>query len=297
VLRALRPPLLLSALLLAACQGGSPAPEAPVAPPAAEAGPLRMMSFNLRYGTAADGEDRWELRRGFALDVVAGFGPEVLAAQEVLDFQMDELAARFPQLRPLGQHREGGRRGEFSGLLVDERRLEVRDWGELWLSPTPERVGSRGWDAALPRMAVWALLADRAAPGSGPFLVCGTHFDHRGAEARLRSAELIGARMAALSAEHRAPVVVMGDLNAGEDSPPLAALRAAGLRDSFRDLHPEATEVGTFSAFRGVTDGAKIDHLLVGEGWRVLAADILRPRRDGRCPSDHEPVVAVLARG
>ncbi len=92
------------------------------------------------------------------------------------------------------------------------------------------------------------------------------------------------------------PVVVFGDLNAGEDSAPLAAFREAGYQDSFRTAHPEATAVGTFSGFRGETTGAKIDHVLCGPGWRVKSADILRPRReDGRCPSDHEPVVAVLS--
>ncbi|MBL7008350.1 MAG: endonuclease/exonuclease/phosphatase family protein [Planctomycetes bacterium] len=284
--------LLLAALGLLVLSTGCAAPPADPA----GSGPLRIMSFNIRYGTADDGEDRWELRRDFVMEVIEDFGPHVLGVQEGVDFQMAELRRRFPRMRQLGQHRMGGTSSEFSGLLVDESRLAVEDWGEFWLSPTPEVVASKGWDAALPRMAVWAVLSDRTAPAGTRFLAVGTHFDHRGELARLESARLIVQQVAAIDNEWRAPVVILGDFNAGEGSAPMEAIRRSGYIDSFRVAHPDATEVGTFSAFRGETTGPMIDHLWCSPGWRVESADILRPRRpDGRCPSDHEPVVAVLS--
>jgi len=258
--------------------------------------PLCVMTFNVRYGTADDGANRWEKRREFALDVVGEVAPHVLAVQEALDFQLAELGARFPTHRKLGQHREGGTQGEFSGLLVDERRLEVEEWGEFWLSPTPNAVASTGWDAALPRMAVWARLRDRerpAAASNARFVAIGTHFDHRGDRARLESAKLI-ADQARLHGGGSLPVVLLGDLNTGERSAPCDALRAAGFVDSFRVAHPDATGVGTFSAFRGETGGEKIDYVFVSGALQVLSAEILRPRRAGRCPSDHDPVIATL---
>jgi endonuclease/exonuclease/phosphatase family metal-dependent hydrolase len=255
--------------------------------------PLRVASFNLRYGTADDGPDRWELRREFALELVGELGAHVLALQEALDFQLAELRARYPRYRQLGQHRGGGTKDEFSGLLVDQVRLEVEGWGELWLSPTPEVLGSKGWDAALPRMAVWARLRDRAS--GARFVALGTHFDHRGERARLESARLLAATARERSEAFQLPVVLMGDLNAGETSPPCAELCSAGFVDSFRVLHPGAAEAGTFSAFRDDRSGAKIDYVWVTPNWRVLGAEIVRSRRAGRCPSDHDPVVATLA--
>ncbi len=278
--------LVLAGALAALASCASPAPRT-AAPEA-----LRVASFNLRYGTADDGPNRWELRREFALDVVAELDAHVLALQEALDFQLAELRARFPNYRQLGQHRGGGSKDEFSGLLVDVERLEVEAWGELWLSPTPHVLGSKGWDAALPRMAVWARLRDRV--GDGRFVALGTHFDHRGGEARLESAKLLAAVAREQSGDFELPVVLMGDLNAGESSAPCEALREAGFVDSFRVLHPDAPQAGTFSAFRDERDGAKIDYVWVTASWRVLEAEIARPRRDGRCPSDHDPVVATL---
>jgi endonuclease/exonuclease/phosphatase family metal-dependent hydrolase len=88
--------------------------------------------------------------------------------------------------------------------------------------------------------------------------------------------------------------VVTGDFNAGEDNAATAAMRAA-FRDSFRVLHPDATEVGTFSGFTlGRTAGDKIDYVFVEPGVEVLDAVIVRTSRDGRYPSDHFPMTARI---
>lgn len=102
---------------------------------------------------------------------------------------MDELVAAFPDYRFLGPGREGGRRGEFSALLVRDERFEVLESGDAWLSSTSDQVGSRDWDAALPRMCTWAVLRDRAS-GAALFAM-NTHFDHRGKEARRESAGVL----------------------------------------------------------------------------------------------------------
>ncbi|MBC8329908.1 MAG: hypothetical protein H8E31_14305, partial [Planctomycetes bacterium] len=50
------------------------------------------------------------------------------------------------------------------------------------------------------------------------------------------------------------------------------------------------------SDLRAGASASDSDQRRCSPGWRVESADILRPRRpDGRCPSDHEPVVAVLS--
>ena len=251
--------------------------------------PIRVMSFNIRYGTANDGENRWELRKDLVIGTIQDHSPQIVGVQEALAFQMDALAEALPQFRVLGQGRLGGRQGEFAALLVDRARFAVEEHGDFWLSPTPEEVGSRGWDAALPRMCTWAVLRDLKTDAR--IRVLNTHFDHRGQQARLESAAVL-IREGQLGGD--LPVIVTGDLNADEDSPPLSRLREAGLRDSFRAVHPEAEEVGTFNGFRGRTDGGKIDYVLVDSRWQVSRAEILRDNDEGRYPSDHFPVVADL---
>jgi len=250
--------------------------------------PLKVMTFNIRYGTAKDDPHHWPARRALVEEVIHAQAPHVLGVQEALAFQMEQLGAALPEWRSLGVGREGGTKGEFSALFVDERRLEVLEHGTFWLSETPDEVGSKSWDAALPRICTWALLRDRE--NDEQLRVLNTHFDHRGAEARKRSAQLIAARVA----EFDGPVVVMGDLNADEGSAPLTALMTGRLRDSFRAIHPDAAPVGTFTDFEKVVTPRKIDHVLATDGLTILDAGIVRHQRNGHFPSDHLPVTATL---
>ena len=254
-----------------------------------ESGSLKAMTFNLRYANPGDGHNRWELRKDLVFELISGQEPDIVGLQEALAMQMDALREEFPWYRFLGQGREGGRRGEFSALMIRSERFEVLEHGDFWLSPNPDQIASKGWDAALPRMCTWAVLRDRFSQSE--FMVMNTHFDHRGEVARRESAEVL------ISERERFPklaLIVLGDLNAAEDTPPLRRFHLAGLRDSFRDLHPDATQVGTFHGFRGFTGGDKIDYVLIDQGWSTLAAEILHDHRGERFPSDHFPVIATL---
>lgn len=266
---------------LAACTSMPPVP--------APAEAFVVLSWNVRYGTAHDGADSWPSRREMLAAAIAAEAPHVLGVQEALHDQLVFLDARLPHHQRLGEGRDGGERGEHAALYVDTTRFQVTASGTFWLSPTPDVVGSVGWDAALTRICTWASLRDRTSART--LTVWNVHFDHRGAEARRRSAELVAQRLRAMPGPH----VVLGDCNAGEGSPPLDALQAAGLRDTFRDLHGGSRDVGTHHAFRGGTDGDKIDYVLAeAELVTEQAAILSAPGPNGRWPSDHHGVVATL---
>jgi endonuclease/exonuclease/phosphatase family metal-dependent hydrolase len=124
------------------------------------------------------------------------------------------------------------------------------------------------------------------------------HLDHESQPSRERSTALLARRIAQRSTSD--PVVITGDFNAGEDNPALRALLAvqpepiaSRFVDTYRVIHPEAAEVGTFSGFKmGQTRGPKIDYILVQPDAEVLSAEIVRTSRRQRYPSDHFPVIA-----
>jgi endonuclease/exonuclease/phosphatase family metal-dependent hydrolase len=66
------------------------------------------------------------------------------------------------------------------------------------------------------------------------------------------------------------------------------------LADSWRVLYPDEPVAGTFNSFSGYSDGPKIDYIFTTPDTRVLDAAIIRTRRNGHCPSDHDPVTARL---
>ena len=143
----------------------------------------------------------------------------------------------------------------------------------------------------------WVKLRDRE---SGSELVfVNTHFDHRGAEARLESARLLRSRLPELAPSGR--WILTGDFNCGDDSPPYEALagESAGgptVVDTYRVTHPsKADDEGTFSGFRGRRAGPRIDWVLHGAAFETVSAAIDRTEEDGRDPlPDHFPVTAVL---
>ena len=261
--------------------------------------PTRVMSYNIRYGTARDGENHWEKRKDWLAETIATVDPDLLGTQETLVFQRDFLAQKFPGHEAFGVGRDDGKdKGETAALFFRGSRYEKLEGGNFWLSPTPDKVGSKGWDAALPRIATWVKLKDKTDPGASAILFLNTHFDHIGKTARVEAAALIAKKLAELGKGCR--LVVTGDFNAGEASGPYRALFESksvdGLQDSFRVAHGErGPNEGTFSGFKAsATGGDRIDWIGCSPDWEVRLAGIDRTAKDGRTPSDHFAVTAVL---
>ncbi len=302
--------------------GASPPPAPALASSSSTAVPadsvvmLRVMTFNVRYGTADDGPDSWATRRARLVETVRAFSPDVLGTQECLAAQADDLRAAFPEYAFVGVGRDdGARAGEMCAIFYRRDRFTKLAEGHFWLSDTPRVPGSVGWDAALTRMATWVELRDIHDPRA-LFHVYDTHFDHMGGEARMRSAQLVADSIAAMSGFRRA--IVMGDFNAparlGNVPSPYAVLtersladsagrpagRAAGpasrgaLLDAYRALHPGNDEEATYHGFTGGTRGDRVDWILATEDLIPIECRIVRDRVDGRYPSDHFPVMAIL---
>jgi endonuclease/exonuclease/phosphatase family metal-dependent hydrolase len=250
--------------------------------------PLTVMSFNIRYGTADDGPNRWELRRGSLIDLLKRHDPDVLGVQEALHFQLDEMLAALPEYRMVGVGRaDGGHGGEYSAILYRASRLSAQRANTFWFSDTPDVIRSNTWGNAIERICTWALFDDKL---GRPFYVFNLHLDHVSQPSREKSVELLLNRIASRSP--LAPAIVTGDFNTGEKNPATQAMLNV-FRDTFRIVHPEATDVGTANQFTlGKVDGEKIDYVFVQPDAQVLSAEIIRTAADGRYPSDHFPVVA-----
>ena len=285
-----------AASLVAALVASVAAQNAPAQAPARE--PLTVMSFNIRYGTANDGDNRWPLRREFLFDVIKTANPDLVGLQEALDAQIRELLEALPHYAVVGVGRDDGKtRGEYSAILYRRDRFRVADSGTFWFSDTPETVASRSWGNTITRICTWARFVDH---GGHAFWHYNLHLDHQSQPSRERSAGLLAERIAArrLTTE---PVVITGDFNAGETNPAVTRLTAsqggvpAAFIDTWRARHPDEKVAGTFSGFKfNETGGDKIDYVLVQPGTEILAAEIIRTSRNDRYPSDHFPVIAQV---
>ena len=289
----------------ASAQTPAPAGAQPPSPPEKAAEPLAVMTFNIRYGTATDGENRWTNRRDMLFALLRTENPDVIALQEALRFQVDEILAAVPGYAAVGVGRDDGRAaGEMSAILFRTARFDVAASGTFWFSDTPETPGSTTWGNRITRICSWARFVER---DGRAFTHYNLHLDHESQPSREKSTALLLQRITA-RADQAEPVIVTGDFNTGESNPALRVLVGPGgpaaapagaeappFIDTFRALHRDASEVGSFTGFVfGQTKGEKIDYVLVQPGTTVLAASIVRTSQNGRYPSDHFPVTARI---
>lgn len=260
---------------------------------------LSAMTFNIRLDLASDGANAWPQRKTMVAALIDHEAPAVLGMQEVLVHQKRDLEAALPGYAMAGVARDDGREaGEFSPLAWRRDRFDMIRSGTFWLSPTPE-VPGKGWDAAYPRVATWAVLRDR---GTGQILrVLNTHFDHVGQEARRNSATMI-ARWVSEGADQGLPTIVLGDFNAEPESEPYRVIvgdSAAALRDArVITRTPPYGPPGTFTGFDiAKAPSSPIDHIFVGRGIAVESYAVITQHWGGHLPSDHYPVLAKMRLG
>ena len=257
---------------------------------------VRVMSFNIRYDEPRDGVNAWPNRKEKVAGVIRFHKADLVGVQEALLTQLRNLETMLPGFAWCGVGRTDGKEGgEYSAILYRRSRFQLLQCETFWLSETPEKPGSMGWDAAYPRIVTWVRLRDRQSRKT--FYHFNTHFDHRGEKARTESASLIVKRIGDIAG--RSPFLLTGDLNVREDSSAYKTLKTGSnvtrLVDSrYASGNGHFGGDSTFSAFKELQPGNKIDYVFVREGMRVIEHGVLSDQWNGLWASDHLPVLAEI---
>lgn len=266
--------------------------------PLAAADALEVMTWNIRYDNPKDGVNAWPNRKDWVAEIITGRKPDIAGFQEVLVGQFEDLKTRLPEMAAYGIGRNDGKSaGEFAPIFYRKDRFRIIDQSTIWLSPTPDRAGSKGWDAALPRIASWVKLEDRTSRGT--FVVINTHFDHRGDHAQIESARMLVALVRDRFSD--CAVILTGDFNSRPLSQPYQVLTGAdgqtppAFLDSYEhSLQKPEGPNSTMNGFRAIAANRRIDFIFTTKAVKTRAVRILDDQREGRFPSDHLPVVATL---
>lgn len=257
----------------------------------------RVLTYNIRLDTTADGVNQWGKRTEKVADLLRKGAPTVFGVQEALHNQMLDLQALMPDYAWYGAGRDDGKtKGEFSAIFYHKKHLKLKDSGTFWLSETPTVPGSKSWDAAITRVCSWVKLAPRQMQGR-PVFVFNTHFDHIGETARLESMKLISKKVKEIAGD--APYILMGDFNCEPNSPPYAVAQDKSLWNLTDAWAAHTTNVKaqpcTFTGFK--VEGAecrRIDYIFASPFFKVVSCRILNENDGTYYPSDHLPVVADL---
>jgi len=231
----------------------------------------------------------WASRRDRVADYVHMQDFDVIGMQEVLQKALVDLQERLPEYDHIGVGRTDGKEeGEYSCIWYKRDRFEVLDKGNFWLSETPDSVGSRGWDAALERIASWGKFRDKKT--GQIFMSVNTHFDHVGVEARKQSALLIIRKIKEIVGDR--PAIVTGDFNVDDTSQAYKTITTNEfvLRDAYK-ISPK--HVGCSHSFQSFSrqdpvDCGKIDFIFITPNIQVRQTGIT-PDNPAYILSDHNP--------
>lgn len=246
---------------------------------------LKVMSYNIRLGSANDGTNQWALRASATQEMLEDQAPDVFGVQEALDYQV-RFIEEMCGYEYVGVGRENGKKeGEHMAIFWNKKKVSMLKWGTFWLSETPEEP-SMGWDAACKRTATWALMKDKKT--GRKFYFINTHLDHEGKEAQKNGLKLIVDRLAEINPDGL-PMVLTGDFNITPDNKALTDLDA--MMQSARKIAEKTDSHDTYNGW-GRGKGV-IDYIYVsGFSSCPEFQTVVKRYKDRKFISDHYPVFA-----
>lgn len=238
---------------------------------------FRVMTFNIRLITTADGDNIWTNRSLQVCDFIASKKPDVFGVQEATKTQMDDLTQHLDKYAFVGVGRDDGKeKGEYSPVFYNKEKYRLIKSGTFWLSETPE-VPSMGWDAACRRVCSWAVLQNIKTGNS--FVYANTHLDHMGVQARSNGAMLIKVKLSQIAND--LPMMITGDFNVTKedaaystmcnrffllDDAYLSAPKRVGLKSSWNNWGRVKDEEGSIIDFIFITPNLKVKKAYIHDG-------------------------------
>lgn len=247
---------------------------------------IKYISYNIRYGTANDGDNAWDIRKSATKEMIEREQPDVFGLQEALIGQLEYIDSIFPEYSRVGVGRDDGKEdGEFMAVYYRNEWFDLLESGNFWLSETPDSC-SMGWDAACRRIVTWVKLKEWS--NNKEFYVFNTHLDHVGEVAREQSILLIVSKINEIVKDANVPVFLSGDFNSNVSSAIFDPLKNI-MHDS-REVLPESEWLPTYNNY-GKGGDSMIDYIFYKNAevldFKTLNGDYGKPYI-----SDHYPVMA-----
>lgn len=261
---------------------------------------LKVVSFNVKRDSIFHGSHSWTNRRELVTRLIEESGAAIVGVQELMPAMKEDIRRLLADYSIFGWGRTRKRTNEHSAILVHEP-----DWAAVydqtfWLSKHPEKSGSRAYFAMFPRICTVCEVYSKEL--GQKIRVFNTHFDHVCGPARSLGVRTILEYMHRYNLREKLPTILMGDLNARPGSKPVRMLSEN--RHPFTDIHLTSVYSrfdtkdihNSYHGFRGRCKGRRpIDYIFVSDDFQIQDAYLDTSSLDGRYPSDHFPLVAVLS--
>ena len=248
---------------------------------------IRVMSFNIRCTNL--GAIPAYGRHSEVTETIINSNADSFGVQEAtpawMSYLKKELSDKYDYVG--GGRNNGKNSGEYSAVFYLKDKYTKIDSGTFWLSETPE-TPSKGWDASFNRICTWIVLENKET--GERYVHFNSHFDHKGEEARLNSADLILDR---ISEYAELPVVFTADLNINEGTAAYTRFVESGI---LADTKYSAEDTMDYLTFHNLVstehDKYIIDYVMVNDKFDAQVYKVVTAGIDGKYVSDHFPVYA-----
>jgi len=260
---------------------------------------LRIATYNIRReGKESQAKYSWNQRKDQVIDLIHSMSPDIIAFQEVVRSQFDDLIVAMPGYGFFGDPRGSKKRGlmqriamrcatnDYCPLFYNKKRLKCLSSGTFGLNPR-----NRVFRAWLPRICTWGLFEDKLT--GSQFYVCNIHLENAKGADRIRAKQLKKVTNFIAENTQGLPVLVLGDFNTqleGKVQRELARAGFVSIRHSAELIvGPAETRTGWENSQLKV-----IDHIVwKTESGRAMRYEVVASR-PGVFPSDHRPVYADI---
>lgn len=250
---------------------------------------FQVVSFNIGYGTPADGENTWKFRRKRVFKIFDQYKNGILATQEALPLQIDEILYEFPDLEVIYRSRTLEHEdGEGNAVFFNKKEWTLVDHETFWLSDTPNEPATKSWGNTLPRISTLVILR-HIATGKRIRLM-NVHFDHRSENSRTRSTELVMRKL--LTEAEVMPTVLLGDINETPEERNVKRI-SKFFEDTYKGSELEGC---TYHDYNGGLLCPRIDYIFYDKssGLKLQSFKIDRWQDKYYFPSDHYPLVGTF---
>ena len=249
-----------------------------------------MVSFNIRYGTPGDGENKWKSRRSRVMTIFNKYKDGIIATQEALPLQIDEILDEVSQFDVVFRSRTvEEKKGESNAIFFNKKVWKLVENETFWFSDTPSEPATRSWGNTLPRIATIAILEYKS---SGKKIrLLNAHLDHRSDYSRQRSVELLLRKL--MTEVEPMPTIMLGDFNETPEGENIARIE-----EYFTDTYSgDELEGCTYHNWNGGSHCDRIDYIFYqkSEELKLLNFTIDRWKNKYFYPSDHYPIVAKFS--
>ena len=250
---------------------------------------LRVMSCNVRCISPTDlGKKSWFYRADLIMQGIQKEQPSVIGFQEVTKWHYSYLCDTLGMYDSVITYRDDAFNSEGCPIFYRSDIYTLIDKGSFWLSETPD-VMSKSWGAQFNRVCSYVILKDNAT--GTEFVVFNTHLSHVSDEARINGIQVVLDKIKEFGS---LPAVLMGDLNAEEDS---QTYKSATVNFLDTKYQTENTMTScTYQAWGEQLDKNCIDYILVSKtGFKTNSYKVITDTYDGVYSSDHFPLSVSLS--